>query len=142
MLASQTFSSSSSIAISDSFSPPTEATPYPSTINVTGVSGDITGLSVQLKNFSHGSPGDVDVLLMNAAGSSIILMSDCGANFSISNKTLTFVDGAARLPDLSAITTGTYRPTNRDDGSNDDFPDGGGDPTGSTLGDLSGDNPN
>src|SRR5437879_2641489 len=90
MLASQTFSNSGSITINDSFTPPTTASPYPSSINVSGVSGSITNISVQLKNFGHNSPADVDVLLVNPGDSSIILMSDAGSNFSVSNKTLTF----------------------------------------------------
>ena len=70
-------------------------------------------------------------------------MSDAGSNFSVSNKTLTFDDSGSKLPDLSQINSGTYRPTNVDDGSNDDFPDApGGGPTGTRLSDLSGANPN
>src|SRR5438105_9644559 len=123
LLASQTFTNPGSITINDSFSPPTQASPYPSSINVSGVSGSVTNISVQLKNFGHGSPGDVDILLVNPKGDSIILMSDAGSNFSVSNKTLTFDDSGSKLPDLSQINSGTYRPTNVNDGSNDDFPD-------------------
>src|SRR4051794_13844880 len=74
LLASQTFSSATSIAINDSFSAPTEATPYPATINASGVSGSMTGMTLQLKNFSHSAPGDIDILLVSPSGASIILM--------------------------------------------------------------------
>jgi hypothetical protein len=45
-------------------------------------------------------------------GRKIILMSDAGGTNSVSDVTLTFDDAAANyLPDESALTTGTYKPT-------------------------------
>src|SRR4051812_1346801 len=105
LLASQTFSNAASITILDSFSPPTTASVYPSTISVTGVSGSITKITAQLKNFSHSAPGDVDILLVNPNGDSIILMSDAGYNNSVSNKTLTFDDSGSGLTQFGTITT-------------------------------------
>ncbi len=91
------------------------ATPYPSTINVSGVPTGhvITKVTVTLSNYNHTWPDDVDVLLVGPGGQQCILMSDAGGSVDAVNVNLTFDDAAAvSLPDSTAITTGTYRPTN------------------------------
>ena len=51
------------------------ATPYPSTINVSGEVGTITNVAVTLHGMSHSNPGDVNVLLAGRTW-----RADCGAH--------------------------------------------------------------
>jgi large repetitive protein len=89
------------------------ATLYPSTITITGVSGDITDVNVTLMNLNHTYPNDVDVLLVGPGGQNVILMSDVGWHFDISDVSLTIDDQAtASLPVDQALTSGIYLPTN------------------------------
>ncbi len=62
------------IAIPDSGS----ANPYPSTINVSGVGTQLTGLKVVIRNTSHGCAKDLDVLLVGPTGTKTTLFSDNG----------------------------------------------------------------
>ncbi len=97
------------------------ATPYPSEIQIAGLSGVVTEIVVGLENFSHEFPADADILLVAPNGRSIILMSDAGGNFASNNVSLTFTDFAPQnLPENSALSGGLYKPTNFD--STDTFP--------------------
>jgi subtilisin-like proprotein convertase family protein len=87
------------------------ATPYPSVINVNGMGGTISNVTVTLANLSHSYADDIDVLLVGPAGQKVTLMSDAGTG-QTSNATLTFSDGAAgTLPQTGALLSGTYKPT-------------------------------
>ncbi|HEU4768173.1 MAG TPA: proprotein convertase P-domain-containing protein, partial [Pyrinomonadaceae bacterium] len=86
------------------------ATPYPSTINVSGVTGKVTKVTVFLDNFSHTFPGDVDIALVGPGGQRLLLMSDLGGGTDAVNADLTFDDAGA--PFGTAIVTGTFRPAN------------------------------
>jgi len=109
------------------------ASPYPSEINVTNHDGLVTGVQVNLTNFSHTSPDDVDLMLVAPNGRKVVLMSDVGGNNPVSNLSLSFDDTAtASLPDNAPITSGSYKPTNFE--PNDDFPAPA--PTGSPTGGL------
>ncbi len=89
------------------------AVPYPATIQVAGVSGSVSKLSVTLQGFTHGFPDDVDVLLVGPAGQKLVLMSDAGAGYGVTNLTLTFDDAAtATLPDSARLSSASYRPAN------------------------------
>ena len=71
----------------------------------------------------HGIAQDIDVLLVGPAGQNLVLMSDVAnaGGFAV-NGTLTFDDGAAgSIPASGTVGTGTYRPTNANDGA-DTFP--------------------
>lgn len=97
------------------------AGPYPSVINVSGVVGSVSKVTVQLKQMNHTFPDDVDVLLVGPAGQKILLMSDAGGTNDFVNTSLTFDDAAAgSLSDSGANASGTYRPTNF--GTGDTFP--------------------
>lgn len=54
------------------------ANPYPSTINVSGVGTELTGLKVKIKNTTHGCAKDLDVLLVGPTGTKTTLFSDNG----------------------------------------------------------------
>src|SRR5215218_1223347 len=72
--ATVTFSNSGAIDIPDN----TIASPYPSTINVSGLAGNVQKATVTLRSFTHTCPEDLDVLVVGPSGANTILMSDVG----------------------------------------------------------------
>ncbi|MCX6876264.1 MAG: choice-of-anchor D domain-containing protein, partial [Verrucomicrobia bacterium] len=93
------------------------ASPYPSTIAVSGVMGSVSALRVKLTGVSHTYPDDLDLFLVSPGGQVCALMSDAGGPFPLTNLDLAFADDAASaIPDASAITAGTYRPANHEPG--------------------------
>lgn len=125
-----TFSNGTSIAVPGSGTgnenPSAVANPYPSSITVSGMSGTITQVTVQLSSVTHQQPDDLDILLVGPAGQKLILWSDAGGDTShaISGVNVTFDDAAASaLPDSTTIATGTYKPTAYNSGfTKDNFP--------------------
>ncbi len=93
------------------------ANPYPSEINVQGLSGTISDVNVKLNGYSHGFPDDVAVQVVGPDGTSVLLMSDVGGaapfgNTAVNNINLTLDDEAANsLYDNGYLTTATYKPT-------------------------------
>ncbi len=121
------------------------ADPYPSSISVSGAGATVTHVTVTLTGLSHTAPFDVDVLLVGPTGASVILMSECGWHFEVSDATLTFSDAAAMtLPFDDTIVSGTYRPTDYDPPpTSDSFPaPAPAGPYGSVLAGFVGTNPN
>lgn len=107
--ATRTVSNPNGITINDN----TTASPYPSTINVANLGGQITSLSITISNFTHSFPDDVDILLVSPLGEKVTLMSDVGGNVPAVNATLTFSATATNLlPDSGQLFTRTYLPTN------------------------------
>lgn len=109
------FSNNAIITINDSPGEPGvgTATPYPSSIAVSGVSGAITKVTVALNVVRHTSADDMDVALVGPTGAKVMLMSDSGGQNDPAGATLTLDDTAANsLPDGTTITGGTYKPTN------------------------------
>ncbi len=97
------------------------AAPYPSTINVAGLTGTVTKVTATLKNMNHTFPDDIDVLLVGPGGQKILLMSDAGGSADLVNNTYTFDDAAAgTLADGALSASGTYKPSNF--GTGDTFP--------------------
>ncbi len=126
---------------------PGAATPYPSTITVSGLTSTVYKVTATLRNLAHDYPQDVDVLLVGPQGQSVLLMSDAGGPDAITNVTLTFDSAAIDLvPRLDAVLSGTYRPT--DYGTTvgdtaDNFPaPAPGRPWGSAMTVFNGTNPN
>ncbi len=97
------------------------ASPYPSSISVSGVSGVISKVRVTLKNLTHSYPADLDMLLVGPTGQNLLLMSDVGGTSpGVTNISLTFDDdSAATLDPLVNPPTGTYQPANA--GAGDTF---------------------
>lgn len=113
--------------------------PYPSTINVSGITGTVTKVTATLTGFSHTFPGDVDILLAGPQGQKIILMSDVGSGTDALNTTLTFDDAGPVIG--ATVVSGTFRPTNI--GTGDPFPAPAPvAPFGSTLSSFNGVDPN
>ncbi|WP_196219731.1 S8 family serine peptidase, partial [Microcystis aeruginosa] len=137
-LNSKSFSNTSPITIPSSGT----STPYPSTINVSGLSGNINSLKVTLTNLSHTWPDDIDVLLVGPTGTKALLMSDVGGFNSLSNVTLTFDPTAtSSLPDEGLITSGSYKATDFETGDFFNTPAPGG-PYGTDFSVFNGINPN
>ena len=136
------FSVSGDIIIPDSASPPGKATTYPSTIDVAGMSGTITRMTVMLGPLQLDSPNDVDILLVGPQGQNAIIMSDVGGASALSRSIITLDDFASTsLPANGPITDGTFKPTNV--GSGDSFPSPAPAPSGgSSLSAFNGTNPN
>ncbi len=123
--AATTFTNPTSIAI-PAATEAGPASPYPSTINVTGLPPGATVVSAQvtLNAVTLGRPDDVDVLLVGPAGQKTLLMSDTCGNGDLVGLNLTFADAAgSSLPDdtPSACTSGSYKPTDYFEGF-DGFP--------------------
>lgn len=98
------------------------AAPYPSTISVSGLTGEVYEVSVTLSNISHSFPDDLDVLLVGPEGQTALLVSDAGDGNVISNVTIILNDSfTASLPDSGTIVAGQFRPTQYDPAS-DAFP--------------------
>jgi len=93
------------------------ATPYPSTIDTSALSGVLLDVNVTLSNVGHTWPDDMDVLLIGPGGEMVMLVSDAGGSSDIIFTTLTFDDEAsASLPDSALIASGTYLPTDYEAG--------------------------
>ncbi|MGA4645537.1 Calx-beta domain-containing protein [Limisphaera sp. 4302-co] len=104
-----TFSNTAQIEIRDDAA----AVPYPSVISVTGLVGVVSKTVVTLTNLHHARPSDIDMLLVSPAGGKVMVMSDAGAGYWVTNVTLTLDDAAAQpLPETAPLVSGTFKPTN------------------------------
>ena len=115
--APQTFSNTDYIEIPDTVR---RASPYPSAISVSGLSGVVSSLKVTINGLSHSNIQDVDVLLVNPNGRSLVLMSDASSG-AANNINLTFDDAAPTVFNVSAVS-GTFKPTDFFGGNSDTFP--------------------
>ncbi len=97
------------------------ATPYPSDIAVSGVSGLVTKVTVSLNDMNHTFPSDVDVLLVGPGGQKFIILSDVIGGTDWVGINYTLDDAAASLvPSSGTPVSGTFKPTNY--GTGDLFP--------------------
>jgi uncharacterized repeat protein (TIGR01451 family) len=88
------------------------AGPYPSTINVSGVSGRVSSLTLGLNGLTHSFPHDLSLLLVSPSGSNVLVMSHTGGAYALTNVNLVLDDSAAvSLPNYGLITAGTYKPS-------------------------------
>ena len=103
------FASSTDISIPDHGA----ATPYPSSITVSGITGLVGHVAVTLTNLNHSYPSDVDILLVSPGGQNVLLTAHAGdGNYPLTNVSLTFDDAATlSLPAANQIFSGTYKPT-------------------------------
>ncbi len=98
----------------------TPGTPYPSNIFVTGLSGTISSITVDVKGLNHNRASDIDLLLVAPTGEKFLMMSGVGlGTFSNTNLTLSDAAGSA-LPRPGAIPSGTYKPASYE--ANNTFP--------------------
>jgi len=120
------------------------ATPYPSTIVVSGMTGVLTQVQVTLRGLNHSYPDDIDMLLVAPGGRKTILMSDAGGTFPIADVIISLDDSATPLPNSTQIFSGVYAPANWFvGGGGDDFPaPAPAGPYSAALGTFGGINPN
>ncbi|CAG1004615.1 hypothetical protein PHYC_03157 [Phycisphaerales bacterium] len=105
----QTFSNSAPITVPASGA----ASPYPSTIDVSGITGNISAVFVTLYGCQHTFTEDLDILVVGPTGARVLLMSDVGGSGDLNSVNLTFAFGAPSMPTATAnIPSGTYSPTN------------------------------
>jgi subtilisin-like proprotein convertase family protein len=114
----RTFTNSTPIFIRDS----NPALPYPSSIMVSGLRGNLLDVNVRLNRLQHTYPQDVDLLLVAPNGSSAVIMSDIGSGADVENLTLIIDDQAPAPLTNDPLTSGVYRPANRFDTIVDTFP--------------------
>lgn len=106
MARAQIFSNPAPISIPGSGT----ATPYPSTINVSGVSDyDFMRVRVRLKSFTHSYPADVGVLLVNPSGLShqLIAPIPSSGGFPVNGITLE-LSSISSTPLPNPLVTGTF----------------------------------
>src|SRR5512133_2171381 len=101
-----TFSNTTPIIIGNS----SAATPYPSPITVSGITGTVGMVRVKLNNISHTWSGDIGVLLVGPQGQKVVLMDSVGGNAPLQNADLVFEDTGSPLS-YGPIVSGTYQPT-------------------------------
>ncbi len=105
------FTNSALITINDA----ARATPFPSTIQVSGVPAPVTKVEVTIKGLRHSYPSDIAMLLVGPQGQKVVLMRKAGDGVPISGTQLTFDDDAgAALPRWTSLLSGTYLPTDYD----------------------------
>jgi len=89
------------------------ATPYPSTVSVSGLTGTITKVTVTINNFNHTWPSDVGVALRSPGGQICVLFNNAiGGSGGVTGRTYTFDQTAPPLPLTGFPPSGTYSPNN------------------------------
>lgn len=115
------FANPAAITIADN----TRANPYPSQLQVSGITSTVTRVVVTLAEVSHNFPGDLDILLVNPQGRKVLLMSDAGGSGRLDLTRLTFDDRASNsipVTPTGPLEGGTYKPSNYNGGDADAFP--------------------
>jgi subtilisin-like proprotein convertase family protein len=84
------------------------ATPYPSEIAISGMSGTIQKLTVEILDLNHTCVDDLSVLLVGPNGQGVILITNLEGCGNFRHASLTFDDDAATS--LSSAQSGRYRP--------------------------------
>ena len=99
------------------------ASPYPSSIPVSGLTGKVQKVTATLRGLSVNDPWHINVLLVAPNGAGVVLMDNVGGFEPVNNLTLTFDDDAPGPIPESTPTSGTYRPsTNPGQASHDTMP--------------------
>lgn len=96
------------------------ATPYPTSLTVSGVTGTVSKVTATLNGFNHTYTNDVDILLVGPGGQSVVLMSDVAEATTSSGLTITFDDAAAAMSASAPLSSTSYAPTNIADGEGAD----------------------
>lgn len=92
------------------------AAPYPSEIMVAGLAEPVALVRVRINGLSHElSAQEFDILLVAPTGETVMLMSDVGALAPVNGIDLEFDDQYPSLT-AAALASGTYAPTNLEDG--------------------------
>ena len=89
------------------------ASPYPSVLSVSNITGFVSQVTVTFSNLNHSYPHDIATLLVGPDGQDVALMVSAGDNAidGTTNQTLIFDQSASNLlPASGDIVSGTYRP--------------------------------
>ena len=130
-----TFTNSSPITITADAG---NASPYPSSIDLTGLGGIVTDVDVTLHDAFHQQFQDFDIVLVSPSGRRVLLASDtCAGEVSGS---IILDDDVGALPASAPCPSGRYAPADYE--PEGDFDDGDPAPDGSGLQDLANENPN
>ncbi|HEV2208066.1 MAG TPA: protease pro-enzyme activation domain-containing protein [Verrucomicrobiae bacterium] len=110
------FSNTAYITIPDPNNMPTfesgPALPYPSTIAVSGLNGQVARVTATLAGLTHAYPHDINALLVGPLGDYTLLLSHAADVSDVAGATVTFDDAAASaLPQQGYITTGAWKPS-------------------------------
>jgi subtilisin-like proprotein convertase family protein len=87
------------------------ATPYPSTVAVSGFTGGITDVRVTLSDIDHMFPDRLQAVLVAPNGDAFQVVDRVGGPNQVSDITLTFADSAPDFAPDSTLASGTYKPT-------------------------------
>lgn len=98
------FTNSTPIVINDN----SAASPYPASLNVSGVNGVVGRVTVTVTNLSHAFFRDVNMLLVGPNGQKSLLLAEAPWTAAINGVTLTFDDASATV----ASRLGNFLPTN------------------------------
>jgi hypothetical protein len=99
------------------------ATPYPSNIFVTGLTGNVGAVTVNLNNISSSDIQQTDLLLVGPTGAAIIPFASVGDGSTIGGVNIVLEDSASGLiPGGSPLTSGSYQPTSITGGTSLIFP--------------------
>ncbi len=103
-----TFFNSNTIVINDN----TNASPYPSVINVSGVGNSLVKATLTITNLSHRSFSDIAALVVSPSTNTLLLGLPPGNGLIVNHVTLTFDDMATNsVPTNTVPVSGTYQPT-------------------------------
>ncbi|MCD9186373.1 MAG: VCBS repeat-containing protein [Pyrinomonadaceae bacterium] len=86
---------------------------YPSTINVSGLTGTITDVNISLYNINHTSFNNLDIMLVSPGGKNLVFLSDVDYSpANVTNLSIAFDDSAPnRIPLFSAPVNGIFKPS-------------------------------
>jgi len=131
-----TFSNPQAITVPDDG----PANPYPSSIAVSGMSGSVTDVSVEIPDIVHNWSRDFDILLVSPTNRGVLLLSDAGS--SPISGSIRFADGSpSPIEDGQIVLPGTFAPTNY--GTEVDvFPNGPSPVMGQAMSHFDGEDPN
>jgi len=106
----QSFSNPANIVINDSV----PATPYPSTVSVSGVTNTNNKVTVTLNGFSHTFSADLNIVVVAPSGQSVALANRVGGGNNYTGGSYTFDDAATTIvtgDGSGIIPIGSYRPS-------------------------------
>lgn len=84
---------------------------YPTTMRVDGVAGRLVDVDVVLTGLTHGSPYDLDIVLVAPDGTQVTLMSEAGGTRRVRRVDLRLDDEATRRLPNRLSRSGRYLPT-------------------------------
>ena len=116
----------------------TTASPYPSTITITGAVGTISKVVASLNGFGHAYPEDIDMVLVSPGGQKVALMGAVGGGTSVSGLNIVFDDDASASIS-EPMASGTFKPSGSVATMTSPAP---GAPYGATMSEFNGVSPN